>query len=195
MIRRNGMSPHSIVDVGCGVGGVIGLIKETMPKTECYGYDISPQAIELCRRNYGARIAFSLGEMPDATFDLMLCLDVFEHVDDYIDFLRRLRRCATHAIFHIPLDMNVSAVLRGRPIQHARDVVGHLHYFSKETALSTLEYSGYRVRDHFYTSGFEYGKTFASKIALVPRRVLYAFAPNLAPRLLGGWSLMVLVDS
>jgi hypothetical protein len=31
--------------------------------------------------------------------------------------------------------------------------VGHLHHFSKETALAALEDTGYRVIDHRYTSG------------------------------------------
>lgn len=34
-----------------------------------------------------------------------------------------------------------------------RRSVGHIHYFTKETALALLEDTGYRVIDHGYTWG------------------------------------------
>jgi hypothetical protein len=119
---------------------------------------------------------------------------VFEHVEDYFSFLRKLRDKARYKIFHIPLDISVSSVLRSSPILGARKHVGHLHYFTKETALATLEDTGYEILDYFYTAGsidlnIKMVKTF---LARFPRQVLYTLNQDIAVRLMGGYSLLVL---
>src|SRR5690606_39364807 len=50
--------------------------------------------------------------IPDGGFDLVLCIDVFEHIEDYLGFLRILRDKGTYKLFHIPLDMTVLSVLK-----------------------------------------------------------------------------------
>ena len=51
VIRRNNLSPTSICDLGCGAGEVLRLLSERVPgDIPCTGYDISPQAYELCAR-------------------------------------------------------------------------------------------------------------------------------------------------
>jgi len=49
----------------------------------------------------------------DTYFDSLLCIDVFEHVEDYIGFVKTLKSKATYKIFHIPLDISVLSVIRG----------------------------------------------------------------------------------
>ena len=94
-----------------------------------------------------------LEENTTTPFDLIMALDVFEHVEDYVGFLKQLRVKIEYKIFHIPLDMSVMSVMRMTSILNARDKVGHLHYFCKETALATLTDTGYQIIDWFYTNG------------------------------------------
>ena len=125
-------------------------------------------------------------------YDLVLCIDVFEHVEDYFGFLRRLRRRGRAFLFHVPLDMNAQMVARGEPVSRVRRTVGHLHYFSKETALFTLEECGYKVEASFFTpNGVERPKSLRARLMKVPRRVGFAVAPEWTARVLGGYSLMV----
>ena len=121
----------------------------------------------------------------------------FEHVEDYLGFIGKLKANSKYQVFHIPLDMSVSAVLRSQPILTAREQVGHLHYFSKETAIATLQHAGLQIIDFFYTAGsIDIGaKSMKSKLANVPRKILYSLNPDLTVRLLGGYSLMVLTAS
>jgi 2-polyprenyl-3-methyl-5-hydroxy-6-metoxy-1,4-benzoquinol methylase len=196
MLRRHDLAPQTVCEIGCGVGGVVRALAERMPGVAFTGYDISRAAIEVAQAQARAGTAFFCGDAFDGTarFDLALALDVFEHVPDYLGFLERMRGKARHKIYHIPLDMNVQAVLRQTPILHARAKVGHLHYFSKETALATLRDSGHEVVDWFYTaSAIECGeRTLMRRIAALPRRAAFAVAPDMAARILGGFSLMVL---
>ena len=80
---------------------------------------------------------------------------------------------------------------------HARNSVGHLHHFVKDTALATREDSGYKIIDYFYTAGALELPTISlkTKLANLPRKILFYFNQDLAVRLFGGFSLMVLTES
>jgi hypothetical protein len=125
--------------------------------------------------------------------ELLLCLDVFEHVEDYIGFLKRIKLIAPCKIFHIPLDISVQSVARASQMRDRRETVGHLHFFTRETAIDTLQHCGYRIVDQFYTAStldLDHG-SWKSRFLALPRRIGYAFSPDLAVRVLGGWSMMV----
>jgi len=59
-----------------------------------------------------------------------------------------MRAKADYKIYHVPLEVHASAALRG---VHAWDTVGHLHQFTRETALKTIEQSDQKVVDWFFT--------------------------------------------
>jgi hypothetical protein len=96
-------------------------------------------------------------------------------------------------IFHIPLDAHVSAILRGR---NSWDDVGHLHIFTKETALKSLTYSGYRVIDWFLTDGALSAPNpgFRTQLGNLFRRPLKKLAPLTSARLFGGNSMLILTE-
>ena len=124
----------------------------------------------------------------------MMAIDVFEHVEDYFGFLRDLKETAEHKIFHIPLDLSVQSVLRSSPLIKSRKSVGHIHYFSKETALETLKDTGYQIIDYFYTSGtLELpNRGWKASLLRTPRKIAFAISRDQAARIFGGFSLLVL---
>jgi hypothetical protein len=196
MIRHHDLRPRSICEVGCGAGENLRQLQLSLPDEVRFdGYEISPQAYALCRERENDRLHFHCADFvgtPTAPFDLLLCIDVVEHVEDYIGFLRALRLRAKHKIFHIPLDMSVQSVLRCRPILESRRRLGHLHCFMKETALAALADTGYEVIEWTYTPVGLIATRFKARIAWLPRRLLLLVHQGLAVRLLGGHSLLVL---
>lgn len=198
MINRNHLKLDSIADIGCGSGGVLEELHQVMPShTKFYGYEISPQAIELCHQIKKERIQFTLSGVSDIKnkqFDLAMALDVFEHLEDYYAFLRALCEKSQYKVFHIPLELCVQTILRVKPLLGARQSVGHLHYFTKEIAITVLKETGYQVLDYFYTfdSFKESAKSFRTLFAKIPRSILFAIHQDFAARLLGGFSLLVL---
>jgi hypothetical protein len=142
---------------------------------------LSPQTV--CEVGCGAGV-----------FDLLLVIDLIEHLDDYYGFLRKLRSRGRYAIFHIPLELSAYSVLRSYPILDSRASVGHIHYFTKDTALAALAETGYEVVDWFYPEWRMRlrGKPFRQKVLTMLRRSLLHVKTDLAVRLLGGFSLMVL---
>lgn len=40
-----------------------------------------------------------------------MLIDVFEHIEDYMDFLRSINSRAKYFVFHIPLDMYIQGLI------------------------------------------------------------------------------------
>lgn len=78
----------SVLDAGCGSGGMLSKLREDFPAAELTGIDESEHAIALCReRNTGAQLLRAgVHELPfpSGAFDVVLSLDVWvnEGVDD-----------------------------------------------------------------------------------------------------------------
>jgi hypothetical protein len=90
--------------------------------------------------------------------------------------------------------MHMSALLRDRQI-YARQKVGHLHYFSRATALATLEDTGFRIVDDQLTNLSQEtieGQRALTRVANVARRGVQSVSQKLAAKILGGYSLLVL---
>lgn len=199
LLRQNALEVHSVCDAGCGVGEVLHLLQlEMAPDTDFMGFDISPQAHELSERRANEHLHFQLADVTGQcglSFDLLLVLDVVEHLEDYFSFLRAVRTIARHKIFHFPLDLSVQAVIRRDGLLKRRRDHDHVHYFSKETALETLTDTGYKIMDYFYAPrSNELGPHLIQKLFRLPRGVFFAIDRDFAVRLLGGYSLMILAD-
>ena len=82
-------------------------------------------------------------------------------------------------------------------MMNARKKVGHLHYFTPETAIASLEDCGYSVVDSFYTTKFSIpnkSHKLKTKIAKLPRKLLYLMSPDLMVKFFSGCSLIVLAE-
>jgi 2-polyprenyl-3-methyl-5-hydroxy-6-metoxy-1,4-benzoquinol methylase len=199
IIERNQLKLKTIAEIGCGAGEILNQLKKTLSgPIQFSGFEISPQAYELCSSKQTDNLTFYLQDLlsADYEFDLLMAIDVFEHIEDYLGFLRKLKSKAQFKIFHIPLDLSVQSVLRATPILRRRKKVGHLHYFTKETALLSLQDTGYRIIDYFYTKySFELpNKDWKTRLGKYPLKALFAINEDFAVRLLGGCSLLVLCE-
>jgi hypothetical protein len=159
------------------------------------GYDIAPDVKHFWPSRINEKIDFFNEDLLEKkeVYDLLLMVDVFEHVDDYFGFIKKASTKATYKIFHIPLDINAMSVLRNTP-SATREMFGHIHFFTKDTALSTLKDCGLEIIDYQYTGSsveIDNGKL-STKLLKLPRKILFAINPDFASRLLGGYSLIVL---
>jgi len=198
MINRHKIVPRTICEVGCGAGEVLKQLQQRLDK-ECdfLGCDISPHAIELCRSRANERLHFELGDVTKISerfFDVILVLDVIEHLEDYFSFLRTIKERALYKIFQIPLDLSVQTVLRATPLLRDRHRFGHIHYFTKETALQLLSDLAYNIIDCFYTAvALDLPSANLKNVVMrIPRRLLYSINMDVAVRLLGGYRLLIL---
>ncbi len=197
MMIRNHIVSKTICEVGCGAGEVLKQLQEKVdPTCSLWGYEISPQAFELCKTRANERLHFKLTDIrqeQDAFFDLMLIMDVIEHVEDYFNFLRDLKPKSQYKIIHLPLDLSVQSLLRPNGLLSVRRAYGHIHYFTKDVALEMFKDIGYEVLDYFYAPrSIGLANNIAKKLLIPPRVLFFSIRKDLAVRILGGYSLLVL---
>jgi len=194
MLRRHQMNPGTVCEVGCGAGEILHRLQLQLPAdVELHGYEISPDAFRLCSTRANERLHFHFGDLTVLQverFDLLLMIDVIEHVENCFGFLRALRAKAKYLIAHIPLDLTVHSLLRNIPMLN-RQALGHIHYFTRDTALALLTETGWTVLDHFYTRNPSGERSVTSGI----RKWCLHFAPDLSARMIAGFSLLVLARS
>ena len=202
MISTNDLHPKRIAEIGCGAGRILDELSKQpcLADVQFEGYDPSPHAIELCRKIDNKKCSFSCSDLfteenSPQYFDILLVIDVVEHVPDYMGFLEKCRTKADYKIYHVPLDIHVSSVLRNAFIR-GRYSVGHLHYFTADSALATLRDTGHEILDYFYTSGslglFKQHPSINTALANGPRWLFSKVSVPFTARVLGGYSLLVL---
>jgi ubiquinone/menaquinone biosynthesis C-methylase UbiE len=120
-----------VLDVGCGFGGALVAMAEGGAR--CVGLDRNPSALELCHRRlalHGAPASLVRGDayaMPfgDGAFDVVLCMEVLEHVARrhlVIREMARVLRPAGVLYLSFPNLLSVTNVLKD-PHYHLAGVV------------------------------------------------------------------------
>ena len=200
MFKRNKITIHDLVEVGCGAGGILASLaeKNTSIKT-LKGYDISPQAISLAEKRKSERVQFYLGDfisdVQTTKVDVILVIDVLEHVGDYYGFLHNLKDKARYYVFHIPLDLSCRSILKPHVMLQQRETVGHLHYFSEEMVWWFLRDSGFTVVDWEYTkpiTDIRKSGSFKQYFKKKLRNISYKINKKKSVKLWGDYSLMIL---
>src|ERR1700693_1839375 len=107
LARHREIKPNTICEIGCGAGGILAELQKILPQhTYFTGYDISPQAHALSGQFSNPRCQFILGDAfaDTSKYDLVLVMDVIEHVEDYFSFLRYTKDKGDWKLYHIPLE-------------------------------------------------------------------------------------------
>jgi SAM-dependent methyltransferase len=197
LLERHALQPRTLVDVGCGAGAVLAALRSRLPDCTLHGWDIAPGAARFWPAHPG--IAFTQGDFLNdnrQAFDVLLLLDVVEHVANPHDFLARVAPSARHVVLHFPLDLSVASVLRESPLLQQRRQVGHIHYFTRNLAIALLAECGYEIVDaRFSGAHLRPRGTTTGKLASLARRAVFALDREVGVRLLGGDTLIVLARS
>ena len=198
-IKKFQLPTGLVVEVGCGAGEILAELMKNLPAAAVIkGYDISPQAIKIAADKATLQLSFYLDDYTQSNevqADLVLVLDVVEHVDDVYSFLRRLRDKGRNFIFHIPLDMSCRTLLKPHVLLQQRTDVGHIHYFTEETMLWMLRDAGFDVEYSIYTRpdvDLKRPKSFKQWVKKVLRKISYSINRKLSVKLWGGYSAMIL---
>lgn len=101
LVRELATADSRIVEVGCGTGGNLA---EFARDFTCVGVDRSPDAIQLARRRFPHH-EFHCGHAPamltELAPDVVLLLDVLEHIEDDRGFFEEIVDAAPRAVFLI----------------------------------------------------------------------------------------------
>ncbi len=132
------VAPAEVLEVGCGEGfSTIRLARILGPRVHLAAGDVDPRLAARARaRNPGVPIAVESAydlRRPDGSFDLVVCLEVLEHLDDPARALAELCRVARRAVLvSVPREplWRVLNVARGRYLRAAGNTPGHVQHWS-----------------------------------------------------------------
>jgi len=91
MLMQHQITPSTVCEIGCGAGEILRQLQDKLDqKCMFWGYDISPQAIDMAQGKVNERLQFKLADIQEEhgkAFDLILVMDVLEHIEDRFGFL------------------------------------------------------------------------------------------------------------
>ncbi len=185
--------PRTLVEVGCGDGGLLEALAARGLADSLHGFDISERAVQIARGRPAIERAerFDGTSLPaaDAAYDLGVLSHVLEHVPDPMPLLRETARACRALVVEVPLEDNRSA---SRPAaQQGRAAIGHLHRFSRADVHRLTCEAGLQVigeladplplRVHRFWAGGPAARMKASGKAAL-RQALFTVAPAAAER-------------
>ena len=88
-------APHCVLDIGCNCGALVKAFQDL--GAEAYGVDIAQDALsaapeEIKKCLFRVNIIQDTLPFPDEKFDLIIALDLVEHLPDYGCFISEMRR-------------------------------------------------------------------------------------------------------
>jgi SAM-dependent methyltransferase len=133
MEELRALEPGSVLDAGCGEGHVTGWIAEAFPAAQVAGVDGRDDALASLRaRCPGVEAAvgdvYSL-PFPDGAFDVVVCTEVMEHLEEPERGLAELARVASRAlVLTVPHEPGFRAgnLARGRYVARLGSTPGHV---------------------------------------------------------------------
>lgn len=153
-----------VLEVGCGTGKTLGWIKEQFAGAETVGIELHPEAVDAARKIADRVVVCDIEkDYPDleaGSFDVILCLDVLEHLVDpwtALDKVVTFLKPGGRLIASIPNVRNLRVVLPLVFLGRWRyQLVGlldrtHLRFFTRRSALELVEGAGLEIEKVLYT--------------------------------------------
>ncbi len=133
MEELRALDPGSVLDAGCGEGHVTGWIAEAFPAARVAGVDGRDDALDALRaRSPGVEAAlgdvYSLPFADDA-FEVVICTEVMEHLEEPERGLAELARVASRAlVLTVPHEpgFRLGNLARGRYVARLGSTPGHV---------------------------------------------------------------------
>lgn len=185
--------PRSLVEVGCGDGGLLEALAARGLADSLHGFEISERAVRYA--SAGAAIErverFDGSSLPaaDGAYDLGVLSHVLEHVGDPLALLAETARVSRAVVVEVPLEDNRSASRTAA--RRGREAIGHLHRFSRVDVRALMSDAGLRVAAEVadplpYEVHAFWARSAAQRaragVKWAVRRALFGAAPALAER-------------
>lgn len=189
--------PKSILDFGCGSGDVTDKLAEHFNKTLVTGYEVSPIAYKLCKKKKRKNLRFKLikYKIPKKKYQYLVCLDVIEHIYDFIGLLKKIKTLAKYKIFHIPLDLNLTTQLRPSILEWGFNHLGHIHHFNYNTIKLILKHCNYNIIHEKFTNPIHCQKnirhTFKQKVIIFLSFLVWKISKRLCTKIFYGFSILM----
>ncbi|MEI6184208.1 MAG: class I SAM-dependent methyltransferase [Bacteroidota bacterium] len=200
LLSRNNIPLKTICEIGCGSGEVVvQLASKLNPSIQYTGVDISEAAIAIAKKKETNNIHFQQTDITQSNnnipYDLLLVIDVIEHIENYFEFLEKINNKGKYTLFHIPLDMCLWSLFREKMLIESKERVGHIHNFTEDFIISILQDKGYKIIDKIYTEPLLKERKLKRTIIHSIRHLLFSINKRFCTKTIGGYSVMILTEN
>lgn len=200
LLEKNAVSFETVAEIGCGSGEILVQLESRLHHVRnFFGYDISKDAINIAKKKETGKIKFYLTDITNTNenyfSDLLLVIDVIEHVGNYFEFLGSIASKSRYTIFHIPLDICVWSIFREQMLIESKKRVGHIHNFTEDFIKDILADYGFEIIDQMYTPPVFKTPSFKQKIVKIARKLMFSINKKFCTKTLGGYSILLLTKN
>jgi len=152
------LDSNVVMEVGCGAGETLNWLKKTGKCSKTIGIEYNPDIAEAAKENVDIIMSGDVEQIDpniaEGSVDLLLCLDVLEHLRDPWTTLKKLSKYVRNGGFVIASIPNVrhKSVLLPLLFNSKWEYttaghldITHLRFFVRETAISLVEGAGFSV--------------------------------------------------
>jgi SAM-dependent methyltransferase len=141
-----GLRPRRLVDIGSGQGDLLGSVSRTLRSTRLFGLELSRTGVErtitktpaVDVRCVNLLDADARSRIADIRADVAVCVEVLEHLDDPVTFLRT----ATAALAP---GATLIVTVPGGPRSDFDRLIGHRTHYTPDTLRLLLQSAGFIV--------------------------------------------------
>ncbi len=138
------VAPSAVLEVGVGEGEVSERLRARWPEVPIAGIDLPDHELAahwVGGAHNGAFADICRLPFPDDSFDLVLAIEVLEHVPDPIGALAELDRvCRRDVVLSVPRERiwSVANMARGKYLRDLGNTPGHINHWSKKGFAQTV---------------------------------------------------------
>ncbi len=140
----NELRPESVLDAGCGEGEALDRLRGVLPD-EVRGFDNNPACVDFAAVRL-PKYRFRTGDVrhidcESSQFDLVLCLEVLEHLDEPALALRELVRVSRrHIVISVPNEplFRLTNLARGKYVGRWGDHPEHCQHWNRSSLAALL---------------------------------------------------------
>jgi len=196
----------TLLDVGCGAGVLTCKFADFLKSQKALGVDISPSMIKEARAmNYLPDVVdfkcldiFHLSHQKK--FDLIICADIIEHLNDDVKFLYKLKKLGHKIVIRVPLeDSLMNHFLKKAGVSNEFEKTearyGHVHHYSFDSFLRLVNLSGLKVESYLMYLINKKRTWWLNEILRQVTKILGKVSVPLGVRFGGGFLVIVLTDN
>jgi ubiquinone/menaquinone biosynthesis C-methylase UbiE len=207
-VKLNNYQSVRVLDVGGGAGIVLKAISEKL--RQYYGLRVSKYVLDLSplmltrqkQTNPDIQAIYNMdlcrNQLDNKCFDLVLMIDVVEHILDSGKALNEVSRIGRFAVFNIPLEKNVIEflwnVMSNGALRRSRVAsVGHINIYTYSSALKEIKKRCGDILYYHITDPKPWPFDLKNRIRDFIVADTFKLSPGISSLLFGASSLMVLV--
>lgn len=137
LVEIKKQKPANLLDIGCGEGQADKFFLQKNPGLKVTGIDTDIQALQQAKINCPGMVTkqASVYKLPfkSKSFDLVICLEVLEHLKDPQKAIEEIKRVANKAVISVPHEpfFSITSFLSGKYLKNFGKHPEHLQFWSK----------------------------------------------------------------